>query len=278
MKIVICIKPIPDPNIIQFDITSEKLISIVWVPNPTDFCALEEGLKIREKYGGEVVVVSLAPKRGEDILKKALIYGADKAIRVWEDSLVEADTWMVSAILGQLLEKIGFDIVLCGDRSKDSASEFMGVALAERLNLPLVTRVVKLEVQGGKKVIVHKKLDKGERETYAVKLPAVITINEGINQPRYVALFSRAYQVGINKEIEVIKLDLSGRNLTPLVKPLHIGQSKPRTKVGQNISGLSIADMMKLLKGEKGDKKEIFFGSPVEGARKIGKKLIEWLS
>jgi len=278
MKIVICMKQIPDPNIIEFDISSEKLTSIVWVPNMVDLCALEEGLRIREEYGGEVVVVSLAPSRGNDVLKRALTYGADKAIRVWEDSLEEtADTWVVSAILGQILEKLDFDVVFCGARSKDSGSEFMGVALAERLNLPIVTRVVKLEVQGKREVIVHKKLEKGERETYVARLPAVITIDETINQPRYVALFSRTYQEGMKKEIEVIKPDLSGWKHSCLVRQLYVSQPKPRTKVGQNISGLSIANMMKLLKGEKEGKKEIFSGSPAEGSKKVVKKLEEWL-
>lgn len=277
MKIVVCIKPILDPNIIQFDIASEKLTSRVLIPNPTDFCALEEGLKMREKYGGEVIAVSMAPKEGEDGLKKALIYGADNAIRVWDESLAEADTWTASAIIKQILEIVDFDVVFCGGKSKDLAGEFFGVALAHRLNLPLVTGVVKLEVQGEKRITVHKKLERGERETYSAGLPAVITVDERINDPRYVALFSKTYEEGINKRVVVIKPNLNGLNLTPLVKLVNVGQLKPRTKSGQNISGLSIADMMKLLKGEKGDKKEIIYGSSIEGSRKVGKKIMEWL-
>ncbi|MBL7204123.1 MAG: hypothetical protein ISS63_07315 [Desulfobacteraceae bacterium] len=275
MKVVVCLKQIPDPNIIEFDLTDEKMKSEVWILNPADFHALEEGLRLKDKYGAEVTVVSVAPERGDDVLNKALRYGTDRAIRVWKTPLIQADTWMMSTILGEVIEGIGFDVVLCGNRSKATSSEFMGVALSERLNVPVVTGVVGLEFQGEEMGFAHKKLERGWRETYSFQLPAVIAVEEGINEPRYVALFSRTYNEGIRKNVELIKpgddLDLS-----PLIELFHVSQPKPRTKVGTKISGLSVSDLMKVLRGETGSKKELFSGFAKEGATKIAAKLKEW--
>jgi electron transfer flavoprotein beta subunit len=276
MKVVICLKQIPDPDIIEFDLTNEKMKSELLILNPADFHALEEGLRIKDKYGGQVIVVSVAPKRGDDVLRKALIYGADRAIRAWDVLLIDADTWMISLILKQVIEEIGFDLVLCGNRSKSTSSEFMGVALSERLNVPVVTGVVGLELQGEKEGLAHKKLERGRRETYSFQLPAILTVDEGINEPRYVALFSRTYNEGICKKIEVIEPELGDFDLFPLIKLFHIGQPKPRTKVGKKVSGLSVSDLMKVLRGETGSKKELFSGSAMEGAQKIAAKLKEW--
>lgn len=276
MKVVVCLKQIPDPNVIEFDLTNEKMKSELWILNPADFHALEEGLRIKEKYGAEVIAVSVAPKRGDDILKKALIYGADRAIRVWDVSLSEADTWMISLILKQVIEEIGCDLVLCGNRSKATSSEFMGVALSEILNVPVVTGVVRLEFQGEKEGLAHKKLERGRRETYSFPFPAILTVDEGINQPRYVALFSRTYNEGIHKKIEVIKPELSDLDLFPLIKLFHISQPRPRTKVGRKVSGLSVSALIKVLRGETESKKELFSGSAKEGAQKIAAKLKEW--
>ncbi|MDY6845298.1 MAG: electron transfer flavoprotein subunit beta/FixA family protein [Thermodesulfobacteriota bacterium] len=278
MKIVVCVKQIPDPSIIEFDLSNESMMNVVWTVNTTDFLALEEGLQVRERFGGEVIVVSLVPEREDDVLKRALIFGADRAIRVWEHSLNDADVWVKSLVLKEVIENIGFDLVLCGDKSKDMGSEFMGAALSERLNVPLITRVVRLEFQGGREAIAHKKLERGKREAYSLCLPAVITLTEGINQLRYVALFSRSYRKGIKKKVEVVTPNVVNRDdVSPLIELMRIGQPKPRTKVGKKIDGLSIDELTKMLQGEGGKNKEIFSGSPLEGARKIENKLKEWL-
>jgi len=276
MKVVICLKQIPDPDITEFDLTNEKMKSELWILNPADFHALEEGLRIKDKYAAEVTVVSVAPERGDDVLKKALIYGADRAIRAWKTALIEADTWMTSLILKQVIEEIGFDLVLCGNRSKSTSSEFMGVALSERLNVPVVTGVVGLELQGEKEGLAHKKLERGRRETYSFQFPAVLTVDEGINEQRYVALFSRTYNEGIRKKAELIEPELDDIDLSPAIELFRISQPKPRTKVGTKISGLSVRNLMKVLRGETGSKKELFSGPATEGAQKIAAKLKEW--
>ncbi len=279
MKIVTCMKIIPDPSLIEFDIQKEEMKGRSYILNPPDSCAFEEALRIREKYGGEVTTIAIAPPAGEGIIKKTLLDGADRAIRVWSKDLavgigLDIDVSMTTAILTEILIKTGFDLVLCGHRSKAGSREFKGIALASSLQVPIVTRVVGIEFSGKKEIIVHKKLEKGMRETYKLKLPAVITVDEGINQPRYVPLFSRTYWDGVGKKVEILEPPLS--HIVPLVKLVRVDQPKPRTKVGKKLSGLSMMEKLKVLRGETGGKKEMVSGSPVKAAEKIIEKLKEW--
>lgn len=279
MKIMVCLKPILDPDTVEIDLKTEKIKRKLWMINPADLCALEEGIRIRGKFSGEVIAVSLAPpQEGDDVLRKALLYGADRSIRIWEESFAEVDAWVKSSILKKAVEMLGVDLIICGNRSKDTSSEFIGVALAERLNLPFISRVIAYELKDGCEFIAHKKLDRGGREAYSCRLPAVIAVAEGINQPRYIALFSRSYREGFKKKIELLKPEMRKEEFSPLTKLIRVGQSKPRTKAGKNMSGLSIADMMKVLRGETGGKKEIFYGSTKETVKNILEKTKEWIS
>jgi electron transfer flavoprotein beta subunit len=276
MRIVVCLKLIADPDIVEFDITTEELRNIHPVLDPIDHYALEEGLSLREKWGGEVIAVSAAPKAGDEILRNALLYGADRAIRLWHDEL-PADTWLVSQVIKEGLEKIGFDLILCGARSRDTGSGFMVSALAHCLNIASATGIIDLEVTGDKELIVHKKLPKGGRETYSLKLPAVLGVEEGINEPRYVAPFSKTYREGMRKKVEALETSFRGLKGNQLIANLRFTQSRPRVKVGINISALSMPEKLKMIRGELGREKELFEGSPEEAAKKILAHLSEAL-
>ncbi|MDH5781841.1 MAG: hypothetical protein OEZ07_04650 [Dehalococcoidia bacterium] len=277
MKIVVCLKLIADPDIIEFDITTEKLGSIYLGLDPIDYYVLEEGLALRQKWGGEVIAVSVAPKAGDEILRNALLYGANRAIRLWHDELQGADTWLVSQVIKEGLEKIGFDLILCGARSKDTGSGFMVSALAHHLNIASATGIINLEVSSDKKLTAHKKLPRGQRETYSLELPAVLGIEEGINEPRYVAPFSKTYREGMRKEVEFSEASLSGLKGKQLITSLRFTQPRPRVKVGINISALSMQEKLKLMRGELGREKELFEGLPEEAAKKIFARLREIL-
>jgi len=270
MRIVVCLKLIADPDIIEFNINTEELDNIHLVLDPIDRYALEEGLALREKWSGEVIAVSVAPGAGDDILRNALLYGADRAIRLWHNDLQDADTWLVSQVIRKGLDNIGFDLILCGTRSGDSSSGLMVSALAHRLNIASVTGIIDLEVGSDRKLIVHKKLPKGERETYSLELPAVLGIEEGINEPRYVAPFSKTFREGMKREVEfraVIPGGLKGKQLTT---NLRFTQSRPRVKTGIDISALSMQERLKMMRGELGrEKEELFEGPPEEAASKI---------
>jgi electron transfer flavoprotein beta subunit len=278
MRIVVCLKLIADPDIVEFDITTEQLGNIYFVLDPIDHYVLEEGLALREKRGGEVIAVSVASEAGDEILRNALLYGADRAIRLWHEGLKDADTWLVSQVIKEGLEKIGFDLILCGARSKDTGSGFMVSALAHCLNISSVTGIIDLEVGEDEKLLAHKKLQKGERETYSLEIPAVLGVEEGINEPRYIAPFSMTYREGMRKKIEFIEARLVGLKENQLITNLRFTQSRPRVKVGINISALSMQEKLKMMRGELGrEKEELFEGSPEEAAKKIFNQLRETL-
>jgi electron transfer flavoprotein beta subunit len=280
MRIVVCLKLIADPDIVEFNITTEELDNIHPVLDPIDNYVLEEGLALRERLGGEVIAVSVTHEAGDEILRNALLCGADRAIRLWHNELQSADTWLVTQVIKEGLDKIGFDLILCGSRSQDIGSNFMVSALAHRLNIASATGIIDLEPGSGNGngIIAHKKLPKGERETYSLKLPAVLGIEEGINEPRYVAPFSKIYREGISKKIEFLEASLSSLKGNQLIKNLRFTQPRPRVKVGINVSTLSMQEKLKMMRGELGrEKKELFEGSPEEAARKILTQLREAL-
>lgn len=275
MKIITCMKLIANPDIIDFDVAREKLCHIQPIVDPIDWHVLEEGLLLRETYGGDVIALSVVPDKGEEILRKALRYGADRAIRLWNDELKGADTFLYSQVMKEGIEKIGFDLILCGTRSSDHGNEFMVSALAQSLDIPSATQIISLDMDNNKSLTVHKKLQKGRRETYCLKLPAILGLEPGINEPRYVAPFSRIYREGMNKKVEFIK---SGElQANQLISTVRYTQAKPRVKVGIDISGLSMEEKLNMMRGERSSSKEIFEGSPDMAAKKMFSQLEKFL-
>jgi electron transfer flavoprotein beta subunit len=275
MRIIVCLKLVADPDIVEFDVGTEELRNIYPVLDPADYYVLEEGLALRQKHGGDVIAVSVAPEAGAKILKDALLSGADRAIRLWHDDLRGSDTWLVSQVIKEGLEKIGFDLVLCAARSKDTGSGCMVSALAYWLNVSSATGIIGLEINGGNQIVAHKKLQKGARQTYTLEIPAILGIEERINEPRYVAPFSRTYQEGMRRQVESLEVSKNSLTGSQLVKNLRFTQSRPRVKVGINISALSMQEKLKMMRGELGRKKELFEGSPEEAAKKIFTLIIE---
>jgi electron transfer flavoprotein beta subunit len=277
VRIVVCLKLIADPDIAEFDITSGTLRNLFYTLDPVGRYVLEEALSLRERWGGEVMTVSVAPRAGDVILTNALLGGADRAVRLWRDDLRGADTWLVSQAIGGFLRQAGFDLVLCGTRSRDTATGLMASALGHFLNAAVVTGIIAVEAGGDGRLLTHKKLPGGCRETYTVALPAVIGLEEGINEPRYVAPFSRTYRAGMDKTVEVCEPDFPAPGTGPLVRTLRLTQARPRVKAGLNLAALSPQDRLKMMRGELGRKKEVFTGPPEEAARRIFTRLKEAL-
>lgn len=189
MKIVVCIKQVPDTEA-KVEIDSEKGTLIrTGVPsiiNPFDTYAIEEGLILREKYGGTVTVITMGPPQAREALEEALAMGADKAILLSDREFAGADTLATSYTLSLAIRKIGkFDLAICGKETSDGNTAQVGPGLSQRLGASLLTYVSK--VRGvdldQRKIIVERLLEEG-KEIVEARLPALLTVVKDINQPR----------------------------------------------------------------------------------------------
>ena len=190
MKIAVCIKQVPTRDWQPRVDDSGRWIrerDASYEMNEPDAYALEESLRLKEKHGGEVVVCSAGPARVAQVLREALARGADRAIHVEDDRLASADAFAVAAALAAAMKDEQFDLILTGLQSDDQGFAQTGVILAERLGLSHATII--MEVQASADGLrVKRELEGGWFQWVAMPLPAVLTIQSGINQLRYATL------------------------------------------------------------------------------------------
>jgi electron transfer flavoprotein beta subunit len=176
--------------------------------NEWDSYATEEALRIKEAAGdGEVVVVSVGSEDAEDAMRRCMAMGADRGVRVDGESVPAGDPVAVARALAAVVERESPDLVLAGVQSSDAVQGATGVALAELLGLPRVAVVKKVDWdRGSAKAIVHRELEGGLVDVTEVDTPAVLTIQSGINEPRYATL--RAIKQAEQQEIDVVQPEL----------------------------------------------------------------------
>jgi len=187
MKIVVCVKQVPDTET-RIRIADGKVAEsdVNWIVSPYDEFALEEALKIKEAKGGEVVLLSLGPERVVSALRSGLAMGADSAIHLKDPKFDEADTLGTAHALAAAVKTLSPDLVLTGQQGVGGDNSQIPGMLAEILDWPQVTVAVKVEVQDGK-AVVEREIE-GARETWETTLPAVISAQKGLNEPRYASL------------------------------------------------------------------------------------------
>jgi electron transfer flavoprotein beta subunit len=190
MNVLVFVKQVPDTETrIQIRDGAPDLSAVKWIVNPYDEFAVEEAIRIRERLGaGKVTVVSLGPDRVKDAIKYALSLGADDGIHVKGDGVALSDPMAVATVLAAAARKIGFDLVLTGKQGVDHDWSQAGIALAELLDVPHVSVVVGLEVDAAARRGTARREVEGGIETVAFELPAVITAQKGLNEPRYASL------------------------------------------------------------------------------------------
>jgi len=190
MKIAVCIKQVPTREW-QPRLNDQKTWireqDISYEMNEPDAYALEEALRLREKHGGEVVVCSAGPARVQTVIREALARGADRAIHVEHDTLGSADAFVLADALAAAMNAESFDLVLTGLQSDDQGHGQTGVILAERLGIPSSTIIMDVQIEGGV-LRVKRELEGGWFQWIAMPLPALLTIQSGINQLRYATL------------------------------------------------------------------------------------------
>lgn len=191
MNIVVCVKHVPDTEARITVAPDGKGIveeGITFVVNPYDEYAIEEALRIKERVGGTVTVVGLGPERAKDALRTALAMGCDEAVHLCDEAFSGGDAQAAARALAAALKGIPYDLVLCGKQAVDDDSAQVGPALAELLGLPQVTVVTKLDIdESGKCARARREMD-GFAEVVSTPLPAVITAQKGLNEPRFPSL------------------------------------------------------------------------------------------
>jgi len=213
VKIVVCIKQVPETTEVKINPETNTLMreGVASITNPFDEFALEEALLIKEKYGGEVHVISMGPPQAVDVLKNALAVGADKVYLLSDRAFAGADTLATAYTLAKTIEKIGgVDLVICGKQAIDGDTAQVGPGTATRLGFPQLTYVAKVRGvdPAKKKIVVERMLEHG-REVVESSLPAVMTVVKDINEPRLPSLLGikKAAKAAIPtwtaKEIEV---------------------------------------------------------------------------
>jgi electron transfer flavoprotein beta subunit len=212
MKIIVCMKQVPSREAalrINPDQTWIQEEGIAFETNESDVYALEAALQLKEKLGGEVVVCSLGPASAQTMIREALAKGAERALHLNDPAFVRLDAYGTARVLAEVLKKESFDLVLTGLQSDDSGSAQTGVILAELLNVPHTTLVMGIEpLDGAARVKIKRELESGWFQWLEVPLPAVLSIQSGINQPRYASL--KGIMGVKKKEIRAVDLTATG--------------------------------------------------------------------
>ena len=185
MNIVVCVKQVPDTaseRTLRADGTVDRA-SADGLINELDEYAIEEGLRIAEAHGGEVTIVMMGPEKASESIRKALSMGADKAVHLLDGALAGSDALATSYALSQVLTRAGFDLVICGSESTDARTGVLPAMLAERLGVPQLSLASKVDIDGTA-VTIRRVSDDGY-DTVTGSLPAVVSVVEKINEPRY---------------------------------------------------------------------------------------------
>lgn len=233
MKIGVCMKQVPAkdaPLRIDEAATWVREGDISYETNEPDNYALEEALRLQEKHGGEVVVVSLGPERVRQVIKEGLAKGAARAIHIADDNFHALDPLQMAAALAGAVREEKFDLLLTGLQSDDHGFGQTGVILAELLGLPHATIIMEIQVADGR-LKVKRELEAGWFQWLELPLPAVLTIQSGINKPRYASL--KGIMAAKKKEIRaltragVLPADFAA---TQQMKKLYVPQKTKKTE------------------------------------------------
>lgn len=211
MDIIICAKHVPETAEAELKIdTSGRSVDktgLVFDINEWDDYALEEAVRTKEKQGGTVTAITIGGDDSDSTLRKCMARGADKAIRMTDPKFNGSDGYATARILHSAIKNQHFDLILTGMQAGDDGSAMVGPILAELLKIPHVTMVKKLELGAGV-AKANRELEGGLEEQVEVKLPALFSVQTGINEPRYVSIMG--IRKAMQKEIKVMTLADTG--------------------------------------------------------------------
>ena len=187
MDIIVLIKQVPDTTEIKLNPKTGNLEreGVKSIPNPDDLHAVEAALQLKEEHGGTVTVISMGPPQAIDVISETLGMGCDRGILLTDRAFAGADTWATSTTLGQAVLKLGhYDLIICGHQAIDGDTAQIGPQIAELLDLPQATCVCDINLVGEKSITVSKRYEEGLIKL-SLPLPALFTVTDELNQPRY---------------------------------------------------------------------------------------------
>jgi len=227
VKIVVCIKQVPDTTEVKIDPQTGTLIrkGIPTIINPDDKSGLEVALKLKDKYKAHITVLTMGPAQAEVALRETLAMGADEAILLSDRKFAGADTWATSCTLAAAINNLEYDLIICGRQAIDGDTAQVGPQIAEHLQLPQVSYVENLEYVDGRFIL--KRMFEDRYQKIAVTAPCLITTLKEIAEPRYMSVAGvfDAYE----KEIKQWSL----QDITIAEKNLGLKGSPTRVKATQ---------------------------------------------
>ncbi len=244
MKIAVCVSHVPDTATKVKVGADEKTIDqsgVTYIINPYDEFAVEEALKLKEKSGGEVIIISVGNDYNKETIRKALAMGADRGILLKDEN--QRDSYSVAKALAEEIKAEGCELVFFGKQSVDYDNSIVGQLTAELLDFNCATVVVDLKIEDGK--ITAEREIEGGREVVETVLPAVITAQKGLNEPRYASL--KGIMAAKKKVIEE-KPAASAENLTEVVRMKKPPAKQPGRILGTDSS--AVPELVRLLREE----------------------------
>jgi len=258
MNIIVCIKQVPDTTNVRIDPETNTLVrsGVQSIVNPFDMYAIEEAIRLKEKFGGMVTVVTMGPPQAEEALREAISLGADEAVLVSDRAFAGSDTWATSYTLSKAVRKIGkFDLVVCGKQAIDGDTAQVGPGVAAFLDIPQITFVKKIEDIKDSFIRAERMTEEGY-DIIESPLPCLITVVKEINEPRLPSLKGkmRAKKIEI-KKLEAKDLDADPDSLGLKGSPTKVVKifTPPPRKGGQMLKGEAkdISErLVDLLKGD----------------------------
>ncbi|MBM4465452.1 MAG: electron transfer flavoprotein subunit beta/FixA family protein [Chloroflexi bacterium] len=211
MDIVVCVKHVPDTTEAEITVRDDgrgiRKEGLVFDISEADNYAVEEALLLKERFGGSITVLTVGSQEADETLRMCLAKGADQAVRLTDERFEGSDSYATARILAEAIRGMDYDLVLTGCMADDDASAQVGVTLAEMLGIPHAALVISIAVEDGT-MKIHRELEGGLHEVLAIQLPALFTIQTGINEPRYASIFG--IRQAMRKQIETLDLGALG--------------------------------------------------------------------
>ena len=237
MKIVVCIKQVPDTKGgVKFkpDGTLDRA-AMLTIMNPDDKAGLEAALRLKDQYGAEVTVVTMGLPKAEEVLREAMAMGADKGILVTDRVLGGADTWATSTTIAGAIRNLDYDLIITGRQAIDGDTAQVGPQISEHLDLPLISYAQDLKIEDGY-VIVQRQYD-DRYHVLKAKMPCVITALSELNDPRYMTpggIFD-AYDTEITTWGRPDLKDVDDSNLGLAGSPTQIAKASDKVRKGKGV-------------------------------------------